>query len=329
MTKKCYLFYITLFFGLFFNYSICAAGSLPQLYIDSIPKNAKVIIWNVQPSFVQGMQLLPGDYDVQVQATGYQPHRQTVHLNKTKRLKVNLSPKLYPLNVSLNIPKNQAKIIIWNIEPEFEQGMLLPSGEYKLQVQAAGYQTYAQTIELKDKPLNWSVELQPSKAASASATYSAQAFTDAGDLGFPLYVDPKEAEVKILNIKPKFSQGMRLLAGRYHLEIKYKNYDVIDPWIEIKDGTVYIELVTEKDHLKVANSMKSEQTPVLAGYYRLNITTKPADAEVQLFNIQKIYQKGMALKPGRYTLHIIAPNKPMHESSVEIIDQDIDVHIEL
>ena len=214
--------------------------------------------------------------------------------------------------------------------------MYLPSGEYKLQVEVKGYKVYSETIKINAKPLNWKVNMVPNPVYTANAIDSQ---VDAGDAGYPLYVTPTDAQIKILNIKPKFKQGIRLLPGKYHLEIKYKNFDTITPWIEIKDGTVYIELLTQAgDGMKVANSSganveieevgaKADDVP--PGHYRLNITTVPENARVHIFNIQKVYKAGMALKPGRDLLHISAPNVPVHKKWVEIVDQDVDVHMEL
>ena len=306
---------------------------LPRLYIDTTPENSKVIIWNIRPSFTQGMSLLPGDYDVQVQHAGYHAYRETIRIDNSQRLRVKLKPKSYPLKVSLNIPVEDAKIIIWNIKPPFQQGMELPSGEYKLQIQAEGYETYSKIVTIKGMPLNHKVTLR------SAAGFTAQSFvsSDVGDEGYPLYVTPKDATVRILNIKPRFKQGMHLLPGKYHLEIKYKNYNTITPWIEIKDGTVYIELLTQKGSVKVANSVSRtviveepiNNDDVPPGHYRLNVTTKPADAKIHIFNIQKVYEAGMALKPGRYLLHISTPNTPVHKKWVEIVDQDINIHMDL
>lgn len=53
-----------------------------------------------------------------------------------------------------------------------------------------------------------------------------------------LYVqtDPADANIRVLNIKPKFSQGMALEPGRYHLEIAARNYQTEKQWIEVKKG---------------------------------------------------------------------------------------------
>lgn len=43
--------------------------------------------------------------------------------------------------------------------------------------------------------------------------------------------DPKDARVRILNIKPKFHQGIELKFGRYHIEVSANGYETYKNWI--------------------------------------------------------------------------------------------------
>jgi len=47
---------------------------------------------------------------------------------------------------------------------------------------------------------------------------------------------PEEAQVRILNIKPKFVQGMELEPGRYHLEVAAEGYETERRWIDLVAG---------------------------------------------------------------------------------------------
>ena len=53
-----------------------------------------------------------------------------------------------------------------------------------------------------------------------------------------LYVDthPKDARIRILNIGPKFYQGMALDAGRYHVEVSANGYEAQKLWITLGSG---------------------------------------------------------------------------------------------
>ena len=53
-----------------------------------------------------------------------------------------------------------------------------------------------------------------------------------------LFVDtePERAKVRILNIKPKFHQGIMLNPGRYHLEVSASGYEMEKVWKRIETG---------------------------------------------------------------------------------------------
>lgn len=53
-----------------------------------------------------------------------------------------------------------------------------------------------------------------------------------------LYIDPVpvDAQIRILNIKPKFTQGMRLAGGRYYVEVSAPGYQQYLRWITLEAG---------------------------------------------------------------------------------------------
>jgi formylglycine-generating enzyme required for sulfatase activity len=56
---------------------------------------------------------------------------------------------------------------------------------------------------------------------------------------------PEGARVRILNIRPRFYQGMELKSGKYHVEVSAKGYNTEKSWIGLKAGedkTINIQL---------------------------------------------------------------------------------------
>ena len=49
-------------------------------------------------------------------------------------------------------------------------------------------------------------------------------------------VEPNNAGIKILNIRPKFHQGIELLPGRYHVEVSRGGYKTKRTWIKLEKG---------------------------------------------------------------------------------------------
>jgi len=57
--------------------------------------------------------------------------------------------------------------------------------------------------------------------------------------------EPKSARIRILNIKPKFYQGMELEPGSYHVEVSASNYVTQKTWVKLsagEDKTVMVRL---------------------------------------------------------------------------------------
>ena len=50
--------------------------------------------------------------------------------------------------------------------------------------------------------------------------------------------DPEGARVRVLNIQPRFSQGIELDPGRYHLEASAAGYEAKRQWVELEAGEV-------------------------------------------------------------------------------------------
>jgi len=69
-----------------------------------------------------------------------------------------------------------------------------------------------------------------------------------------LFVDtmPANAMVKILNIDPKFHQGIKLEPGNYHLEVSHTGYETERMWIDLRAG---------KDN-KIAVNLKQLRNPL-------------------------------------------------------------------
>ena len=49
-------------------------------------------------------------------------------------------------------------------------------------------------------------------------------------------IEPKNATIRILNIGPRFRQGMALEPGRYHVEVSHHGYETKKTWIELEAG---------------------------------------------------------------------------------------------
>lgn len=128
-----------------------------------------------------------------------------------------------------------------------------------------------------------------------------------------LYVStvPRDAKVRILNINPRFTQGLRLPAGRYHLEVSKPGYQTQRQWVELKQSSLNIEIKLE---------------PVR---YALYIKSTPANANIMIRNIKPAFKQGIALPPGRYDVEISAKGYQTYRNWVELKNQDYHLEAKL
>ena len=90
---------------------------------------------------------------------------------------------------------------------------------------------------------------QSAPAAPAESQAEQQA-AEVNALRGELYVlpVPANARVRVMNIKPKFVQGMKLPAGRYYIEVTAPGYRQVLQWVSLESGKMKrlkIELVPQ------------------------------------------------------------------------------------
>jgi len=59
-------------------------------------------------------------------------------------------------------------------------------------------------------------------------------------------VEPENATVRILNIRDKYYPGIKLLPGRYHIEVSNKGYDKEEQWLTLEDEDLNLKVSLRK-----------------------------------------------------------------------------------
>jgi hypothetical protein len=223
-----------------------------RLFVETVPKDATVRILNIRPKFYQGMELEAGSYHVEVEAEGYLNKRQWIDLDagKEKRISFELekiAPKLGRLFIE-TMPAN-AIVKILNIDQGFRQGMELEPGKYHVKVSHREYEPQDRWIELgpgEEKRINFELgKIAPNVAWLHVETI------------------PEDATVKILNIRSKFSQGIELEPGIYHVEVAAEGYETERQKIELGPG--------EEKRISFELKKLKKPAPALTGPARLRI----------------------------------------------------------
>jgi formylglycine-generating enzyme required for sulfatase activity len=74
---------------------------------------------------------------------------------------------------------------------------------------------------------------------------------------------PEDAKIRILNIKPKFFQGMELLPGKYYIEVSNKEHATSKQWVSINQGeqkTIDFVLNPLQEEQKLVDSNQIQST---------------------------------------------------------------------
>ena len=127
---------------------------------------------------------------------------------------------------------------------------------------------------------------------------------------FMVEPDPKDARVRILNIKDRYRPGMKLPAGKYSVEVSAPGYETAVEVVNHRNAPTRrrIEL------MRVAEPDPVEPIVDTASF---SLLPEPASARIVLLNSQESYRPGMALPPGNYRVEVSAPG---YETAVEVVN---------
>ena len=142
----------------------------PQPFTVAVdPPNATVRVLNISESYRPGMPLGPGDYRVRVSAPEYDTHEESLsHSVEPTFHRVVLTRRSQRFTVSTT-PSYATVSFVGVSSLDYEDGMRLQPGEYRIRVSADGYETKRETVYHRDRPTRHRVTLEPVKADIALA----------------------------------------------------------------------------------------------------------------------------------------------------------------
>jgi len=109
-----------------------------------------------------------------------------------------------------------------------------------------------------------------------------------------LYVSPypEDAKIRILNIGPRYSRGMTLKPGRYHVEVSKPGYKTTRRWVTLSDGNLNVSINLEK-----RDSVSSKDIPVAQkSKYGPNLRRARARAESLRLTADRVLRPGDDLR---------------------------------
>lgn len=279
-----------------------------SLFISATPSDVTIEFLNANETFRQGIELKPNEYHLKASKTGYISKDFWVKIvpGEATRAEVRLDDTPSQSVLIIKTEPENATVRFLDSNQNYYDGVKLDPGTYHIEVSADDYKSESRWIEAKPGEMTrLTIPLQPS-------------VPQIPDRQGKLFVTtrPPDANIQIMNIKPKFEQGMFLEPGPYRLKVTAPGYYASEKWIEINAGDV-----TNVD-------MVLDAVPQTTG--ALTVSTDPQNAKIELLNSSKAYEPGVTLDRGTYQLRVSADGYKPFERRISIATgEDKKLHVQL
>ena len=279
-----------------------------RLTVLADPPQATVRLLNSPIAYQPGVQLPPGDYQIEAALAGYETTRAPVRLVNSDimlpiRLKKIELPATYRLTVQPDPATAQVRLVDSNVA--YQPGVALAPGRYTIEATQSGYEPAWATVQITNSDLTVPVKLirkaeEPAKPPSYRLT---------------VRTDPDNAQVKLLGTKTAYKSGVSLPPGSYTVEVSQRGYESQRTTVRIVDSDVTIPITL----VKVAEPTR----------YRLTVRTDPANAQVKLLGTKVTYKPGVSLPPGTYTVEVSQTGYESQRTTARIVDSDVMIPVTL
>ena len=173
--------------------------------VETAPTDARVRMLNLDQTYHAGMELPPGEYQVEVSADGFKTRREqlkhdgagSLHRVELERLTTGFRVVTVPASASVRLVGRKEG---------YMPGMLLGHGSYDVEVSAPGYRTVRKLVEHDGRNLP-QIEL-----ALVSASFRVDTV-------------PSYARVRMLDRAITYRPGMELPPGEYRVEVSAPGYE--------------------------------------------------------------------------------------------------------
>ena len=234
---------------------VVAHVALPLLYSLTIrpePADADVEFLNSSLEYLPGMDLEPGTYRMRVSRNGYLPMDYNATLKNGDlvadvRLEEEPStPAPLPSEYSLSIRTDPADATVTFTDSgvQYRPGVKLAAGSYEIEVSKDGFSSKRQQVRITDRDVVTDVRLTPLYALTIRPT-------------------PDDALVRILNIKPKYRDGIEVEPGQYKIEVSKSGYKTFLGMVDVvdQDAIATVELEKEPTPIAVSAPVSPQPTP--------------------------------------------------------------------
>ena len=129
---------------------------------------------------------------------------------------------------------------------------------------------------------------------------------------------PKDSTVKIMNIVPKYENGIRLQPDQYIIKVEHLGYSTHCQPVIIEDNDITIEVILKN----LPEEHRKEN-------YTLTVNTEPPDSTVKVIGVTKQYAQGIQLPVGQYVIKVEHRGYFNQYQCVAIKDDNVSMEVSL
>ena len=122
-----------------------------RLTVNTTPGDAAIRLPDIGPAYRPGMDLLPGEYRVEVSAPEHVSQTRTVPLvDSDEVLNIVLEPVLYPVTITSNVTDARITLRGNGNDYTYQNGLRLPEGSYQVSAMAERYSPLSETWQVSE-----------------------------------------------------------------------------------------------------------------------------------------------------------------------------------
>ena len=264
--------------------AITLAKAPGSLVLELEPRDAQVMLPDIESSYRPGLELPAGEYRVVVRREGYETFEDTLRIEAGRRTVRAITLVEAAGSLVLELSPADAQVSLPDSRLPYQPGMALPAGEYRVLVRRAGYAEFSGTLRIE---------------AGRRTTRAITLAQEPGSL--VLELSPEDAQVSLPDSRLPYQPGMALPAGEYRVLVRRAGYAEFSGTLRIEAGRRTTRAITLVEEL---------------GSLMLEI--EPRDARVILPDIGPRYQPGLALPAGEYRVVVRQAGYEEFEGTVRI-----------
>jgi hypothetical protein len=283
---------------------ITAPSEAPKTYaltIKTDPADASVRLPNSPKPYQPGMQLPPGEHEIEVARPGYVTRKGKLRISdRDVTLTIALEKAKYGLTIRPEPADAQVRLL--DSQTVYQPGVLLLPGDYEIEVTREGYVARKLPVRIADGEVTVPVTLEKVPAPPARYRLTVQP-------------DPPAARVRLVDSGVAYQPGVALAPGEYQIEVSLDGYETSRIPVRIANSDVVLPV-----------GLKKIEQPLA---YRLTVQPDPPTARIRLVDSGVAYQPGVALAPGSYTVEVTHSDYESAWVTVPITNSDVTVPVKL